>query len=125
MKEIALIFIGGGVGRVARFSVSKWINLIHNQNFPYGTLVANTMSCLILGFVIGLAEQKQLITPSTRLFWTVGFCGGFSTFSSFSAETISLFQSGLHFSSLIYIIASIFLCLIVMFGGLYLGENFN
>lgn len=106
-----------------RFAMSKWISTLHSQHFPWGTLVVNVAACFALGMIIGLADHKQIISPSARLFWTVGFCGGFSTFSTFSNETLFLLQSGFPLSMTIYITLSLVLCVGATFGGLYLGEN--
>lgn len=125
MKTLVLIFIGGGLGSVIRFGLGKWISSWHTSTFPYGTLGVNVIACLALGWIIGLADHKNLLSDSTRLFWTVGFCGGFSTFSTFSAETISLVQSGLHVSGAFYILGSVILCLLATYAGLYLGEHIN
>jgi CrcB protein len=125
MKTLVLIFIGGGLGSVTRFGLGKWITSIHTSVFPYGTLTVNVLACLALGWFIGIADQKQILSDSSRLFWTVGFCGGFSTFSTFSAETVSLVQSGLHLSGALYIVASLVLCLVATYAGLYLGEHIN
>jgi fluoride exporter len=123
MKELLLIFFGGGLGSVVRFTSGKWINSWHTQHFPFGTLAVNIAACLILGFTIGLADHKQIISPSARLFWAVGFCGGFSTFSTFSAETITLLQNGFHLSSVLYVIGSLVFCVCATYAGLYLGEQ--
>lgn len=125
MKTLLLIFVGGGLGSVTRFSLGKWISSWHTHPFPFATLTVNVIACLALGWLIGFADHKQIITSSSRLFWTVGFCGGFSTFSTFSAETISLVQSGLHLSGALYIVASLVLCLAATYAGLYLGEHIN
>lgn len=122
-RDLLYIFLGGGLGSVVRFATSKWISSLHNQQFPYGTLVANIIACLILGFVIGVADHKQIISPAARLFWAVGFCGGFSTFSTFSAETISLLQNGFHLSTVLYVIGSFVFCITATYAGLYLGEQ--
>lgn len=125
MRELILIFVGGGLGSITRFSLGKWITSLHSQNFPYATLAVNVIACFVLGLVIGLAEHKQIISAPSRLFWAVGFCGGFSTFSTFSAETITLIQTGFHLSGVLYIIASLVLCLAATLAGLYLGENIS
>jgi fluoride exporter len=122
-RDLLYIFLGGGLGSVVRFATGKWISSLHSQQFPYGTLATNIAACLILGFVIGLADHKQIISPQARLFWTVGFCGGFSTFSTFSAETITLLQNGFHLSTVIYIVGSLLFCIIATYAGLYLGEH--
>jgi fluoride exporter len=122
-RDLLFIFLGGGLGSVVRVAVGKGISSIQNTNFPYGTLTANIIACLVLGFVIGLADHKQIISPAARLFWAVGFCGGFSTFSTFSAETISLFQNGFHFSTALYIFGSLLFCITATYAGLYFGGH--
>lgn len=122
-RDLILVFIGGGLGSAVRFSLGKWVASFHQHHFPYGTLVANILACFALGLIIGLADHKQLISTGARLFWTVGFCGGFSTFSTFSSETISLIQQGFTFTSLLYIVLSLVLCITATYAGLYLGEN--
>ena len=123
LLDIILVFCGGGAGSIVRFLLGRWVNAWHNHHFPFGTLAVNVVACLVLGFVVGIADHRQLISPSARLFWTVGFCGGFSTFSTFSAETLTLIQSGFHFSTFVYIVSSLVLCLAGTFAGIYLGEN--
>ena len=123
MKSLLLVFLGGGLGSVIRFSLGKWIGSLHSHHFPWGTLVVNVVACFALGWIIGLADHKHIISPSARLFWTVGFCGGFSTFSAFSNETLVLLQSGFTFYSLLYIVLSVLLCVAATFAGLSLGEH--
>ena len=86
--------------------------------------MVNVVACFALGLIIGLADHKQMISPSARLFWTMGFCGGFSTFSTFSNETLSLLQEGFTASLVLYITFSLLLCVAATFTGLYLGENY-
>ncbi|CAN5298134.1 fluoride efflux transporter CrcB [soil metagenome] len=122
MRDVILVFLGGGVGSVVRFSLSKWINTFHSHPFPWGTLVVNVVACFALGLIIGLADHKQIISPAARLFWTVGFCGGFSTFSTFSSETLTLLQGGLTATLILYISLSLIICVTATYGGLFLGE---
>ena len=123
LTDIFLVFVGGGAGSTVRFLLGRWVNAWHNHHFPFGTLAVNVVACLVLGYVVGIADHRHIISPSARLFWTVGFCGGFSTFSTFSAETLTLIQGGFHFSTFVYITSSLILCLAGTFGGIYLGEN--
>jgi CrcB protein len=123
LRELLLVFVGGGLGSITRFGLGKWVNAFHQHHFPFGTLVVNVVACCALGFAIGLADHRQLISPASRLFWTVGFCGGFSTFSTFSNETWTLIQNGFHFSSIVYVVASLVLCLVAVIGGIYLGSK--
>lgn len=122
--QFILIFLGGGLGSVARYLLGRWVNTWHNYQFPVGTLAVNVIACLVLGMMVGVADHRQLMSPSSRLFWTVGFCGGFSTFSTFSHETLVLIQSGLITSSLLYVVLSVSVCLGAVFLGLYLGRQF-
>jgi fluoride exporter len=124
MKEFIYVFIGGGLGSLVRFTLSKWVNVFHNSNFPFGTFTINIIACFVLGLVIGLADQKHLLTPASRLFWAVGFCGGFSTFSAFSSETVALFQQGQNSTMLLYIFLSVVVCMTATFGGLFVAERF-
>lgn len=123
MQSVLIVFLGGGLGSVIRFLLGKWISSLHSHDFPWGTLAANVTACLLLGLVVGLADQKQVISPSMRLFWTVGFCGGFSTFSTFSNEILLMMQQGLTGSLLLYAGFSLLLCVAATFAGLYLGEH--
>ena len=123
MKELLIVFIGSGLGGMVRFTLGKWIDGKHDHHFPFGTLVVNVLACFALGFIIGLADHKQLLSPTARLFLAVGFCGGFSTFSTFSSETLLLFQQGHTVSSALYILVSVLLCITVTFGGQFIAQR--
>lgn len=123
MKELIAIFIGGGLVNLTRFGLGKWINNLYNFHFPLGTFVVNIIACFALVFLIGLADHKQLLSPATRLFWTVGFCGDFSTFSALSSETLTLFQQGHNASLILYVLASVLLCVTATFCGLLIPEK--
>lgn len=123
LKELIAVFIGSGLGGMARFLLSRWVSGLHTPHFPFGTLAVNLTACFILGFVTGLAGHKQLLPPGAKLFLVVGFCGGFSTFSAFSSETLTLFQQGNTVSSFLYILASVLLCLGATFCGLVIAER--
>jgi CrcB protein len=122
MKELGLIFIGGGLGSVVRFLLGRWVTTLHELNFPLGTLVVNIVACFVLGLVVGLVDHRQVFSPETRIFWAVGFCGGFSTFSTFSHETLLLFQQPNVVSGMVYIIASVVLCLLATLTGIWVGR---
>lgn len=123
MKEVIYIFIGSGLGGLTRFGLGKWINSLHSTNFPFGTFIVNVLACFVLGFVIGLADSRQIISPQTKMFWVVGFCGGFSTFSTFSNETLTLLQASNHATNFLYIVLSVIVCLTVTFLGLTLANK--
>ncbi len=109
MKDLLLIFIGGGFGSVLRFFIGKEFN----TNFPYGTLLVNVIGAFIMGVIFALF-QKELVSNSTRLFLVVGFCGGFTTWSSFAFEKFHMLREGhiTHFT--LYAGLSILLSLIAI-----------
>ena len=123
MKELVLIFIGSGIGGLTRYSLGKWINSLHDHHFPFGTLLVNVLACFGVGILIGLADNKQILSVSLRLFLVVGFCGGFSTFSTFSSETLTLFQQGHNTSLVLYVLASILICVTATFTGLLIADR--
>lgn len=123
MKEIIAVFIGSGLGGLSRYGLGKWVDSWHNHYFPFGTFVVNVAACFALGIVLGLADHKQILEPTARLFLAVGFCGGFSTFSTFSSETLTLFQQGHNLTSVLYALCSLLLCVSATFGGLFIAER--
>jgi CrcB protein len=122
MKHLLLIFAGGGLGSVARFLFGRWVNSFHQLNFPFGTLAVNVTACFVLGLVVSLSDHRQLLSPDSKIFWTIGFCGGFSTFSTFSLETAQLFQQGSTGSGLLYIAGSVALCWVAVVLGVWVGK---
>ena len=103
MTKFLLVFIGGGLGAVSRFLLTTAL-AGKLGNFPLGTLAANFFGSLLMGLVIGLLAGRF---ESVRLFVAVGFLGGFTTFSSFSAETLALIQNGQIFSAAANVIVSV------------------
>lgn len=122
MKSLLVIFLGGGLGSMARYGMARWISGLHLHHFPFGTLAVNVAACFILGGLVGWGEHKQLVSADMRNFWTIGFCGGFSTFSTFSIEALYLLQGGGTFSAFLYVALSIILCLAAVWAGIYLGQ---
>lgn len=122
MKQLLLIFAGGGLGSVVRFLLGRWVNGLHQLNFPFGTLAVNVVACFILGLVVGLADTRQFFSIDSKIFWAVGFCGGFSTFSTFSLETAQLFQDGMTGSGAMYVIGSVVLCWGAVALGVWVGR---
>lgn len=95
MSEIVLVFIGAGLGGVLRFILGSQVYAYTGRNFPYGTLVINLTGSFIMGFLYVYITQKfEDFTPQLTAFILVGLLGGYTTFSSFSIETLRLFQDG-------------------------------
>lgn len=90
MEKIILVFIGSGLGGVTRYGLQQCIHKYYQAIFPLGTLFVNVLACFILGLIIGIASHKQLFSFNTNLFWTVGFCGGFSTFLLLATKLYNL-----------------------------------
>ena len=117
MTKILLVFTGGGLGAVCRFLVTTAL-AGKLGNFPLGTLTANFFGSLLMGLVVGILAGRF---DSVRLFVAVGFLGGFTTFSSFSAETLALIQNGQICAAAANIIVSVAAGLIACAAGLKLG----
>ncbi len=122
MNQLLLIFVGGGLGSITRFMLGKSIQEQFLRNFPFGTLGVNILASLILGLLIGMFEAKMLTNPNYRTFLAVGFCGGFSTFSTFSNDTLQLIQNNRLSEALLNVLLNVVLCILATFGGLTLAK---
>ncbi|MBL0339523.1 MAG: CrcB family protein [Bacteroidetes bacterium] len=112
------------MGSLARYGVGKWMQFILPLSFPYGTLMSNTMSSFLVGLFIGITTGRIENDNPWRFLITVGFCGGFSTFSTFSAETFEFFRNGLFLYAGINIAANLIICLLMIGIGIWLGKLF-
>jgi len=115
MLEVLAVFIGGGLGCLARFGISNLTAVIINSSLPVATLISNVISCLIFGAGFYFFPEKMHENSIFRLLLITGFCGGFSTFSSFSFETIELFRSGNIFYGIANIVVSIVACTAILY----------
>lgn len=108
MRELIFIGLGGFIGTTGRYLLSKIINNTLPTSFPYATLTVNILGSVLIGFIYGYFESKNLINNELKLFLTIGICGGFTTFSAFAYENFTLLREGnlLYFG--LYALSSIF-----------------
>ena len=118
MKSLILVFLGGGVGSVLRFILGKYLNNTPD-GWPHGTFLANILGSLLIGVVLGLAS-KNILSQNQTFLLASGFCGGFTTFSTFAYENQLFLKSGDFLSFAIYTIASFVLGFLAVFLGMYL-----
>lgn len=117
IKNILIILAGGGVGSVARYLVQKWSYSLIPHPFPFGTLTVNILGCFLIGIFYALAERQNMLSPELRLLLITGFCGGFTTFSSFALENLNLMKSGYVLYAATYTAASVALGIIATWLG--------
>lgn len=118
IKNILLVGLGGGFGSIARYLCQKWFAENTTQPFPWGTFAVNLAGCFLIGLVYALAEKTTLLSPQTRLLMITGLCGGFTTFSAFAFENMTLLRSGDTLYFLLYSIGSVVLGIGAVFAGI-------
>ena len=111
-----LVFLGGGLGSMCRYGIAHVMSY-YQITFPIATFLANVLSCFVLGLMVGL-NLKTGINPAYKWLVMTGFCGGFSTFSTFTNETYLLLQSGQYSYVLANIIGSLLICLVFIYLGI-------
>jgi fluoride exporter len=117
LKHVLMVGLGGFIGSIARYFLSR-LNLQYDfLSVPVGTLSVNVLGSYIIGFLTGISEKSELISLEWRLFLMVGLCGGFTTFSTFTNENLMLMHNGQFFSVFLYTGLSILLG----FTAVYLG----
>lgn len=118
LTEYLAVALGGAAGSVSRFGVSTWIQTIsRHKDFPWGTFVVNVSGCFVMGLVAAFLIHRFTIGPAWRAAIVIGFLGGFTTFSSFTIDTISLLQQGDYSYGLLNIFLTLIACLVATLGG--------
>ena len=112
------VALGGALGAAGRYAVSL---LPVKSAFPILTLITNIIGAVLIGFIAGIACERDNISPSVLLFWKTGVCGGFTTFSTFSLEAYDLFNGKAYAPGVLYIVLSVIFCL----GGIFLGKRLS
>lgn len=121
-KDFLLVGIGSFFGGGARLLVSRWVQQLTAVPFPFGTLTVNALGCLLIGFLYGLNWTEGWMSPTTKLILTTGFCGGFTTFSTFMSETTTMHRDGNNIYVLLYIIGSLALGAFMVVAGNYIAK---
>ncbi|WP_417885699.1 fluoride efflux transporter CrcB [Zunongwangia sp.] len=121
MKNILLVFLGGGLGSIFRYLISKFLNST-DLNIPWGTFAVNIIGSFLIGLFIGSAIKHNNLGTPLYILLATGFCGGFTTFSTFSFENQALFKSGDFLNFIIYAFGSLFLGIIAAAIGLYCSK---
>lgn len=123
MKQLLLVFIGGGFGSAVRFVIGKYMNS-SETGIPWGTFTANILGSLIIGIILGLAAKNDALSSNQTLLLATGFCGGFTTFSTFAYENHVFLKSGDFTSFALYTIGSFIIAFLAVFVGLFIAKSF-
>ena len=122
MMKFVYLIVGGATGTIARYVLSGSTYWIFGSKFPYGTVIVNLTGCFILGFLASFSEKKILLDVNLRLLLMVGFCGAFTTFSTFIFETANLIKAGEAMQAFLNVLLSVVIGFIVLRMGILLGE---
>lgn len=127
MLSYLWIAIGGALGSVARYACSDLAARSFGGTFPWGTLIVNIVGSFVIGAFATLTgpDGRWIVAPDARLFVTIGICGGYTTFSSFSLQTLNLMRSGEMGAAGLNIAASLVLCLVSVWAGYVAGALIN
>jgi len=119
MKALLLVFLGGGTGSVLRYLIGKTLNS-DLSGIPYGTFLANILGSFLIGLILGLASKENVLSQNHTLLLATGFCGGFTTFSTFAYENHVFLKSGDFSSFALYSIGSFIIGFLAVFLGIFL-----
>ncbi|WP_224490847.1 fluoride efflux transporter CrcB [Robertkochia flava] len=121
LKALILVFIGGGAGSALRYLLSKWLNPLI-AHFYIGTFSVNIIGCLVIGLISGWVVRTNYLDQTIGLLLITGFCGGFTTFSTFSLENLEILKSGELNSFFLYSLMSLITGIAAVMGGIWLSR---
>lgn len=120
-----IVFLGGGLGAAARHGVNLLFARMVGFTFPFGTLTINFLGSFLMGAIIGYLAVKGALPQHGRLFLATGVLGGFTTFSTFSLETVLLYERGQHIAASLYVMSSVGLGVAGLYAGVMLLRHFS
>ena len=125
MKHMIMIALGGALGAMSRYSLGNWVNSLSVSKFPagnipYGTLAVNVIGSFFIGIMYVLITEKLALHADWRNVIIVGFLGAFTTFATFSLETITLMENGYVVESMIYVVGSLLICFMAVWTAIYI-----
>jgi CrcB protein len=122
IRTLLLVGTGGFLGSVSRFLASRFMQNNFPSAFPFGTFFVNITGCFLIGLIYGFSERNSLFTSGWKIFLAVGFCGGFTTFSTFANENLAMLRDGDFFHFLLYTGLSVFLGIAATFFGVLITK---
>ena len=123
MNALVLVFLGGGLGAVSRHLTAIAVMRVAGARFPWGTMVVNVAGSLAMGLLIAWLARRSSGDSDLRLLLATGFLGGFTTFSAFSLDAVTLYERGALTAAAAYVIASVTVSILALFGGLWLARQ--
>jgi fluoride exporter len=124
IRTLLIVGTGGFLGSISRFLASRFVQNIFPEPFPLGTFLVNIAGCFLIGAIYGASEKSSLLTQGWKLFLAVGFCGGFTTFSTFANENLALLRDGEFFMFFLYTTLSVILGIAATFTGVLITKIF-
>jgi CrcB protein len=122
VRQLFLVLLGSSLGGGVRYLVAGWFIQSFGVNFPFGTIVINAVGSLLMGLIMHVGLNTNLISADLRVALTTGVMGGFTTYSTFNYETISFLQQGAFLLGILNILVTVVLCLVAGAGGVILGR---
>jgi CrcB protein len=122
LNQLLAIAAGGALGAVSRFGMSTGVYALLGRGFPYGTLAVNVLGSLLMGFLYVFLVERMTSSPEIRAVLLIGFLGSFTTFSTFSIETLTLMQQAEIFKAMLNVLLSVVVCLIATWAGFMLAR---
>lgn len=121
--KILFVLLGGSLGALCRYGVSLASVRLYGESFPWGTLAVNLVGCFLIGLAFALGVERNVISPSFRLFFVTGFLGALTTFSTYALESINFSRDGQAMTTVLNLLANNVGGLLLVIGGLWVGKS--